>query len=346
MSEGFINLAVPSVEVASTTGGESEDTKVHDVVVVGSGPAGWTAAVYTARAGLEPLILAGTLEAGGALMNTTEVENFPGFPEGVMGPDLMDKMQAQAERFGATVEYEDAIELDLVGEIKTIKTESTTYRAKAVILALGSEYKKLGLLKEKEYSGKGVSYCATCDGFFFKNKEIVVVGGGDSAATEALFLSRFGTAVHVVHRRDELRASKIMADRMLADEKIVMHWNSRVVDLHGEGSLESVTLEDTVTGERTELPASGLFVAIGHEPRSGVVANQIDLDDSGYVLVAEPSTLTNVPGVFACGDVVDHVYRQAITAAGTGCKAALDAQSYLEVLEGMAVREVEAVREG
>lgn len=333
MSEGFINLAIPSVEVATAHAGEAVDAKVRDVVVVGSGPAGWTAAVYTARAGLEPLVLAGTLEAGGALMNTTEVENFPGFPEGVMGPDLMDSMQAQAEKFGATVEYEDAIELDLEGDVKTVRTESATYRAKAVILALGSEYKKLGLEKEREYSGKGVSYCATCDGFFFKNKEIVVVGGGDSAATEALFLTRFGSTVHVVHRRDELRASKIMADRMMADEKIVMHWNSRVVDLIGDGKLESVTLEDTVTGERSELPAEGLFVAIGHAPRSGVVAEQISLDDNGYVLVDEPSTRTNVAGVFACGDVVDHVYRQAITAAGMGCKAALDAQSYVESLE-------------
>ena len=334
MSEGFINLAIPSVEVATAPADEVVDAKVHDVVVVGSGPAGWTAAVYTARAGLEPLVLAGTLEAGGALMNTTEVENFPGFPEGVMGPDLMEKMQAQAEKFGATVEYEDAVELNLEGDIKTVRTESATYRAKAVILALGSEYKKLGLEKEKEYSGKGVSYCATCDGFFFKDKEIVVVGGGDSAATEALFLTRFGSTVHVVHRRDELRASKIMADRMMADEKIVMHWNSRVVDLAGEGKLENVTLEDTVTGERSELPAEGLFVAIGHAPRSGVVAGQVELDENGYVLADEPSTRTNIPGVFACGDVVDHVYRQAITAAGTGCKAALDAQSYLESLEG------------
>ncbi len=335
MSEGFINLAIPSVEVAvAAPTSEAVDAEVRDVVVVGSGPAGWTAAVYTARAGLEPLVLAGTLEAGGALMNTTEVENFPGFPEGVMGPDLMEKMQAQAEKFGATVEYEDAVELNLEGDIKTVRTESATYRAKAVILALGSEYKKLGLEKEKEYSGKGVSYCATCDGFFFKDKEIVVVGGGDSAATEALFLTRFGSTVHVVHRRDELRASKIMADRMMADEKIVMHWNSRVVDLAGEGKLENVTLEDTVTGERSELPAEGLFVAIGHAPRSGVVAGQVELDENGYVLADEPSTRTNIPGVFACGDVVDHVYRQAITAAGTGCKAALDAQSYLESLEG------------
>ncbi len=335
MSEGFINLAIPGVEVAvATPTSEAVDAEVRDVVVVGSGPAGWTAAVYTARAGLKPLVLAGTLEAGGALMNTTEVENFPGFPEGVMGPDLMEKMQEQAEKFGATVEYEDAVELDLEGDIKTVRTESATYRAKAIILALGSEYKKIGLEKEKEYSGKGVSYCATCDGFFFKDKEIVVVGGGDSAATEALFLTRFGSTVHVVHRRDELRASKIMADRMMADEKIVMHWNSRVVDLAGDGKLESVTLEDTKTGERSELPAEGLFVAIGHAPRSGVIAGQVELDENGYVLVDEPSTRTNLAGVFACGDVVDHVYRQAITAAGMGCKAALDAQGYLEALEG------------
>ncbi|MFT3944044.1 MAG: thioredoxin-disulfide reductase [Ancrocorticia sp.] len=332
MSEGFINLAIPSLEVA--TAPATVDAEVRDVVVVGSGPAGWTAAVYTARAGFKPLVLAGTLEAGGALMNTTEVENFPGFPEGVMGPDLMEKMQAQAEKFGAVVEYEDAISLDLDGDIKTVQTESATYRAKAVILALGSEYKKIGLEKEKEYSGKGVSYCATCDGFFFKDKEIVVVGGGDSAATEALFLTRFGSTVHVVHRRDELRASKIMADRMMADEKIVMHWNSKVVDLAGDGKLENVTLEDTKTGERSELPASGLFVAIGHAPRSGVIAEQVELDENGYVLVEEPSTRTNLAGVFACGDVVDHVYRQAITAAGMGCKAALDAQAYLEALEG------------
>lgn len=310
-----------------------ENSKVYDVVVVGSGPAGWTSAVYTARAGLEPVVLAGTLEAGGALMNTTEVENFPGFPEGVMGPDLMEKMQAQAEHFGADVRYEDATELDLAGDIKKITTEEGTYLAKSVILALGSEYKKLGLKEEKAYSGKGVSYCATCDGFFFKDKEIVVVGGGDSAATEALFLARFGTTVHVIHRRDELRASKIMADRLLANEKVQMHWNSRVVDLAGEGNLESVTLEDTVTGEHTELPASGLFVAIGHEPRSAVVSAQVNVDESGYIVTDEPSTATNVPGVFACGDVVDHHYRQAITAAGSGCKAALDAQAYLEALE-------------
>ncbi|MDY6144058.1 MAG: thioredoxin-disulfide reductase [Arcanobacterium sp.] len=305
---------------------------LRDVIIVGSGPAGWTAAIYTARAGLQPLVLAGALEAGGALMNTTEVENFPGWPEPVLGPDLMDKMQQQAERFGAEVEYDDAIEFDLSGDVKTVKTADATYQAKAVILALGSAYKKLGLDGESVFSGKGVSYCATCDGFFFKNREIAVVGGGDSAATEALFLARFGSKVHVIHRRDQLRASKVMADRLLSTENVVMHWNSEVTRINGEGTLESLTLRDTVTGEESELPVAGLFVAIGHEPRSSVVSHQIECDDAGYIKVASPSTLTNIPGVFACGDVVDHHYRQAVTAAGSGCAAALDAQEYLAQL--------------
>ncbi|WP_240611287.1 MULTISPECIES: thioredoxin-disulfide reductase [unclassified Actinobaculum] len=309
--------------------------EVRDVVVVGSGPAGWTAATYTARAGLKPLVLAGELEAGGALMNTTEVENFPGWPDGIMGPDLMEKMQAQAEKFGAEVEYEDATEVDLTGDIKRIVTDSQTYLARTVILALGSAYKKLGVEGEVDYSGKGVSYCATCDGFFFKDKEIAVVGGGDSAVTEALFLTRFGSNVHVIHRRDQLRASKVMADRLLANPKVTMHWNARVDELSGDGaSLATATLVDTATGERSELPVSGLFVAIGHQPRSGIVAGQVELDDAGYIVVEEPSTRTNLPGVFACGDVVDHTYRQAITAAGSGCRAALDAQAYLENLAG------------
>ncbi|MFC5369337.1 thioredoxin-disulfide reductase [Arcanobacterium bovis] len=304
----------------------------YDVIIVGSGPAGWTAAIYTARAGLNPLVLAGTLDAGGALMTTTEVENFPGWPEGILGPELMEKMQAQAERFGAQVEYEDAIEFDLAGDTKIIKTDSETYEAKAVILALGSAYKKLGLDAEAAFSGKGVSYCATCDGFFFKGQEIAVVGGGDSAVTEALFLSRFASKVHVIHRRDELRASKVMADRLLADENVQMHWNSRVTDIQGENKLEALTLEDTVTGEKSELPVGGLFVAIGHEPRSAAVSEQVTVDDAGYIVVESPSARTNLPGVFACGDVVDHEYRQAITAAGTGCVAALDAQNYLASL--------------
>ena len=308
--------------------------KVHDVVIVGSGPAGWTAAIYTARAGFEPLVVAGALEAGGALMNTTEVENFPGWPDGIMGPDLMDKFQAQAQKFGASVEYEDATELRLEGDVKTVVTDSSTYKAKAVILALGSAYKKLGLEGERLYSGKGVSYCATCDGFFFKDKEIAVVGGGDSALTEALFLTRFGSKVHLIHRRDQFRASKVLVDRVAADPKIEIHWNKTVSELSGGETLESATLADTVTGETSVLPVAGLFVAIGHDPRTALVRDEVALDGAGYILVDEPSTRTNVPGVFAAGDAVDHTYRQAITAAGSGARAALDAQAYLEDLHG------------
>lgn len=308
--------------------------KVHDVVIVGSGPAGWTAAIYTARAGFEPLVVAGALEAGGALMNTTEVENFPGWPDGIMGPDLMDKFQAQAQKFGASVEYEDATELRLKGDVKTVVTDSSTYKAKAVILALGSAYRKLGLEGERLYSGKGVSYCATCDGFFFKDKEIAVVGGGDSALTEALFLTRFGSRVHLIHRRDQFRASKVLADRVAADPKIEIHWNKTVSELSGGETLESATLADTVTGETSVLPVAGLFVAIGHDPRTALVRDEVALDGAGYILVDEPSTRTNVPGVFAAGDAVDHTYRQAITAAGSGARAALDAQAYLEDLHG------------
>lgn len=303
---------------------------VRNVIIVGSGPAGWTAAIYTARAGLKPLVIAGALEAGGALMTTTEVENFPGWPEGIMGPDLMAKMQEQAEKFGAEVEYCDATELSLTGDIKTVTTdEGETYEAKAVILALGSAYKKLGLDGEILLAGKGVSYCATCDGFFFKDREIAVVGGGDSAVTEALFLARFASTVHLIHRRDELRASKVMADRVEAEPKIRVHWNCAVDSVNGTDTLESLTLRDTLTGELSELPVQGMFVAIGHKPRTEVLNGQVALDDGGYVKVASPSTLTNLPGVFACGDVVDHHYRQAITAAGSGCAAAIDAQDYL-----------------
>lgn len=303
---------------------------IHDVIIVGSGPAGWTAAIYTARAGLKPLVLAGMLDAGGALMTTTEVENFPGFPDGIQGPDLMANMQEQAEKFGAIVEYEDATEFDLAGDIKKVTTDSQTYEAKSVILALGSEYRKLGLEDETTYSGKGVSWCATCDGFFFRDQEIAVVGGGDSAVTEALFLTKFATKVTVIHRRDELRASKVMADRLLANDKVEMAWNSQVVDMTGDenGKLSSVTLEDT-DGNRRELPVTGLFIAIGHDPRTKVLGGQVDLDSDGYIATQAPTTLTNIPGVFACGDVVDHRYRQAITAAGSGCAAALDAEEYL-----------------
>lgn len=307
-------------------------SEVRDVIIVGSGPAGWTAAIYTARAGLRPLVLAGALDAGGALMNTTEVENFPGWPEGILGPELMEKMQEQAEKFGAEVEYEDAIELSLVGEIKTVKTQDAQYQARTVILALGSAYKKLGLEAEATLSGKGVSYCATCDGFFFKNQEIAVVGGGDSAVTEALFLTRFGSTVHLIHRRDQLRASKVLTDRLLAEKNVQVHWNSQVSEINADefGKLASITLHNTLDDSESELPVSGLFIAIGHEPRSAIVASEIDLDSNGYIKVASPSTATNLLGVFACGDVVDHHYRQAITAAGSGCAAAIDAQEYLE----------------
>ena len=311
---------------------------VLDVVIIGSGPAGYTAAVYAARAGLAPLVLAGSVTAGGALMNTTEVENFPGFPGGIMGPELMSNMQEQAEKFGAKVEWDDATSVDLTGPVKIIETgNGDTYRARAVILATGSAYRRLGLPDEDRLSGRGVSWCATCDGFFFKDQHIAVVGGGDSAVEEATFLTRFGSKVTMVHRRDELRASKIMADRALNDPKISFAWNSEVVGIVGENRVESVVLRDTVTGEESTLDATALFVAIGHEPRTELLVGQVDLDDAGYIKVEGRSTRTNLPGVFACGDAVDHTYRQAITAAGTGCSAALDAQHYLAALDDAAL---------
>ncbi|PHP53454.1 thioredoxin-disulfide reductase [Actinomyces ruminis] len=306
---------------------------VHDVVIVGSGPGGYTAAIYAARAQLQPIVLAGSVTAGGALMNTTEVENYPGFREGIMGPDLMAQMQEQAERFGADVRYEDVTGLELVGDIKRITTDDAVYEARTVILSTGSEYRKLGLDGEDRLSGHGVSYCATCDGFFFKDQPIVVVGGGDSAMEEALFLSRFGSSVTVVHRRDQLRASAVMAKRAQEEEKIDFAWNSRVVALNGAEALESVTLEDTVTGARREIPAAGLFVAIGQIPRSELVAGVLELDEAGYIKVDSPSQRTNIPGVFACGDVADPHYQQAVTAAGSGCRAALDAEAYLAELD-------------
>ena len=305
----------------------------RNVIIIGSGPAGYTAAVYAARASLEPLVFEGAVTAGGALMNTTEVENFPGFREGIQGPALMDEMRAQAERFGAELVADDVTEVDLTGDVKVVKTHEGTFTARAVILAMGSGYRKLGLADEDRLSGHGVSWCATCDGFFFREQHSAVVGGGDSALEEATFLSRFGSKVTIIHRRDELRASKIMQDRAFADPKIEFAWNSEVARIHGADKLTGLTLRDTVTGETRELPATGLFIAIGHDPRSELLTGQVDLDDEGYVLVEDRSTRTNMPGVFACGDLVDHTYRQAITAAGSGCAAALDAERYLAALD-------------
>ena len=306
---------------------------IHDLVIVGSGPAGYTAAIYAARAQLNPVILAGSVTAGGALMNTTEVENYPGFVEGIMGPELMTQMQEQAERFGADIRYEDVTALELEGDVKRITTSDDVYEARTVIISTGSEYRQLGIDGEERLSGHGVSYCATCDGFFFKDQDIVVVGGGDSAMEEATFLTRFARSVTVVHRRDELRASAVMAKRAQEDPKISFAWNSRVVELDGEDSLTGVTLEDTVTGDRRRLEATGLFVAIGQVPRSELVADVLDLDEAGYIKVEAPSQRTRIPGVFACGDVADPTYQQAITAAGSGCRAALDAEHYLTTLQ-------------
>ena len=306
---------------------------IHDVVIVGSGPAGYTAAIYAARAQLNPVILAGSVTAGGALMNTTEVENYPGFVTGIMGPELMTQMQEQAERFGADIRYEDVTALELEGDVKRITTSDGVYEARTVIISTGSEYRHLGIDGEERLSGHGVSYCATCDGFFFKDQDIVVVGGGDSAMEEATFLTRFARSVTVVHRRDELRASAVMAKRAQEDPKISFAWNSRVVELDGEDSLTGVTLEDTVTGDRHRLEATGLFVAIGQVPRSELVADVLELDEAGYIKVEAPSQRTRIPGVFACGDVADPTYQQAITAAGSGCRAALDAEHYLTTLQ-------------
>ena len=309
---------------------------VRNVVIIGSGPAGYTAAVYAARANLAPLVYEGSVTAGGALMNTTEVENFPGFRDGIMGPALMEEMRAQAERFGALLVADDVVSVDLDGPVKTIRTESGEVQAATVILAMGSAYRELGVENEKRLSGHGVSWCATCDGFFFRDQEIAVVGGGDSAVEEATFLSRFASKVHLVHRRDELRASAIMAERAFADPKIEMVWNAEVAEIHGDDKLSGITLRDTTDGTTRELPVTGLFVAIGHDPRSELVTDQVRLDDEGYVVVDQPSTRTNLEGVFACGDLVDHTYQQAITAAGSGCAAALDAERHLADLAHLA----------
>jgi thioredoxin reductase (NADPH) len=306
---------------------------VRDVIVIGSGPAGYTAALYAARANLRPLVFEGAVTAGGALMNTTDVENFPGFPDGIQGPDLMEKMRAQAARFGAEIVTDDVIEARLTGDVKEVVAgEGSVHRARTVILATGSAYRELGLQNEKRLSGHGVSWCATCDGFFFREQDVIVVGGGDSALEEATFLTRFARSVRVVHRRDTLRASKIMQERAFADPKLSFVWNAVVVDVHGDSKLEAVTLKDTRTGEETRVEANGMFVAIGHDPRTELFRGQVDLDEAGYVAVRGRTTHTNLPGVFACGDVVDHEYRQAITAAGTGCSAALDAERYLAAL--------------
>jgi thioredoxin reductase (NADPH) len=309
-------------------------SEIRDVIIIGSGPAGYTAAVYAARANLTPLMFEGSVTAGGALMTTTDVENYPGFADGIMGPALMEQMRNQALRFGTEIVSDDVVSVDLTGDVKQVTIGSgSTHLARTVILAMGSGYRKLGIDNEQRLSGHGVSWCATCDGFFFKGQHIAVVGGGDSAIEEATFLTKFAETVTVVHRRDELRASKIMADRAFANDKIAFAWNSEVVDVLGDDKLTGVRLRDTSTGEERDLQVTGLFVAIGHDPRSELVKGQVDLDADGYVLVQGRSTLTNLPGVFACGDLVDHTYRQAVTAAGTGCAAALDAERHLAALD-------------
>jgi thioredoxin reductase (NADPH) len=304
--------------------------EVRDVVIVGSGPAGYTAAIYASRAQLNPIVYEGAVTAGGALMNTTEVENFPGFVDGIMGPDLMDNMRNQAKRFGAQLITDDIVKMDLSGEIKTlIDGSGITVKARSVVLAMGSAYREIGLTNEKRLSGHGVSWCATCDGFFFRDQEIAVVGGGDSAVEEAMFLTKFASKVVMIHRRDSLRASKIMIDRAVANPKIEFLWNTEVVDVLGDSKVSGLKLRNTIDSIESERPFTGLFVAIGHIPRSELIANEVTLDNEGYVEVDARSTRTNIPGVFACGDLVDYTYRQAITAAGSGCQAALDAEKFL-----------------
>lgn len=307
---------------------------VRNLIIIGSGPSGYTAAIYAARANLTPLVFEGSVTSGGALMNTTDVENFPGFEDGIMGPELMDKFRAQAERFGAELVADDVTAVDLQGDVKTVSlADGATFKAKAIVLAMGSGYRKLEIEGEDRLSGHGVSWCATCDGFFFREQNIVVVGGGDSAVEEATFLTRFASKVTLVHRRGELRASKIMQDRAFANDKIEFAWNSEVAELHGADKLQGITLRDTATGDLRKIDATGLFIAIGHDPRSELLKGQVELDDEGYVLVQPGTTETNVRGVFAAGDLVDHTYRQAVTAAGTGCAASLDAERYLADIE-------------
>jgi thioredoxin reductase (NADPH) len=302
--------------------------QIRDLIIIGSGPAGYTAAIYAARAELEPLVFEGH-GYGGALMTTTDVENYPGFRDGIQGPDLMEQFRAQAERFGAQLQPKDVTSVELAGDVKRVMVDDTTYLARSVILAMGAQARYLHVPGEQELLGRGVSSCATCDGFFFREQEIAVVGGGDSAMEEALFLTRFAKTVTVIHRRDELRASKIMQERALANPKIKFRWNSEVSEILGDTKITGLRLRDTVTGAESELPVCGVFVAIGHDPRSDLFTGQLATDSEGYLLVEQPSTRTAIPGVFACGDVVDHTYRQAVTAAGTGCAAALDAERYL-----------------
>jgi len=304
-------------------------TEVRDVIIIGSGPAGYTAALYAARGKLEPLLFEGSVTSGGALMNTTDVENFPGFPDGILGPELMDSIRKQAERFGAVLVPEDVTEVDLTANPKVVKVGEDTYLTKSVVIATGSSYRELGVPGEKRLSGHGVSWCATCDGFFFRDTDIAVIGGGDSAMEEATFLTRFARSVTVVHRRDSLRASKIMQHRAMTNPKIKFAWDSEVTEVLGEDRVSGLRLRNLKTGEESVLPVTGMFIAIGHDPRSELFADQLPLDAEGYLKVEQPSTRTAIDGVFAAGDVVDHIYRQAVTAAGTGCAAALDAERWL-----------------
>ncbi|HEX6454055.1 MAG TPA: thioredoxin-disulfide reductase [Trebonia sp.] len=308
-------------------------TDVRDVIIIGSGPAGYTAAVYAARAKLNPLVFEGSVTAGGALMQTTDVENFPGFPDGVMGPELMDNLRKQAERFGAELVADDVVSVDLTATPKVVKTDTETFLAKSVIIATGSKYKELNVPGEKELSGRGVSWCATCDGFFFRGQDIAVIGGGDSALEEAMFLTRFAKSVTLVHRRSELRASKIMQDRAFANDKIKFLWDSEVAEVLGENKITGLRVKNVRDGSEQVVPVSGMFVAIGHHPRSELFTGQLEIDSEGYLLVQQPTTRTAIEGVFACGDVVDHTYRQAVTAAGTGCSAAIDAERWLAANE-------------
>lgn len=323
---------------------ETNQSDVRDVVIIGSGPAGYTAAIYTARADLKPLVIAGSVTAGGELMNTTDVENFPGFPEGVMGPDLMDNLQQQAERFGAQIEYDDVTEVSLEGETKRITTGSgKSYLAKTVIVSTGSAYRELGLDDEKRLSGRGVSWCATCDGFFFKDQDIAVVGGGDSAMEEATFLTKFANSVTVIHRRDSLRASKIMQDRALNNPKIKFIWDTEVIGIDGDAKVTGLKLRNLKTSEEADLAVTGVFVAIGNDPRVDLVRGVLDLSPEGTIAVQGRSSRTNLPGVFAAGDVIDPQYRQAVTAAGSGCVAALDVEHYLASLSKNDEKELELI---